>query len=52
MADNPDLEIVGFHRIDELKTLQFLCRERKSLNLGFSVFFNLYFSDPASAHSK
>ena len=32
---NPDLEIVAFRRIDEAKSLQFLYRERESLNLGF-----------------
>jgi hypothetical protein len=31
---NADLEIVGFHRTGEVKTLYFLYRERKSLNLG------------------
>ena len=28
---NPDVEIVGFHRIGEMKTLQFLNRECKVL---------------------
>jgi hypothetical protein len=31
---NPDLEIVGFHRMNEVETLLFLYRERESLNLG------------------
>jgi len=38
---NPDLEIVNFHRIGEVKILQFLYHERKSLNLDhkFIPFF-------------
>jgi len=32
-----DLGIVAFHRTSEMKCLQFLYRERKSLNLGFNI---------------
>ena len=32
-----DLEIVAFHRVGEVKRLQFLYRERESLNLGCNL---------------